>query len=288
MNKVKILVDSVADILIFDDKDGLKKFDISYIPLYVRFDGELFRDFLEIRPKKLYEKVEEKGKLPKTSCPSPSDYTFVISKYLDQGYDVVFFSIGQHLSGGYKACLLGVEDLPKDRVFIVDSANLSSGIGIQVIKACKLRDEGKSAKEIYEYCEANKKKAKCKFVVDTLEYLHKGGRCSSIAALLGTVLQLKPVITVENGALSVYQRTIGKRRGLKALLNAFNEDFTNKNVDLDCVLVTHSENPEETEFLINGLVELGVDRNIIHTSEANCTVATHCGPKCIGIIYLTK
>ncbi len=288
MNKVKILCDSVADIFEVDNKNGLELFDIDYVPLYVRFDGELFKDFKEINSKKLFKKVEKLGYLPKTSCPSPDDYFQLINKYVNDGYDVVFFSIGKELSGGYKSCQLGIDEIESGRVFIIDSENLSSGIGIQIIKACKLRDEGKSAKEIYEYAEANKKKSKCKFVVDTMEYLHKGGRCSSIAALFGNIIQLKPVITVEDGKMRVYQKPIGKRRAFNALLDDFKEDYDANNIDLDYVLITHSEAYDDVDFLRDGLIEIGVDPSIIHTSNANCTVSTHCGPGCIGIIYNTK
>jgi len=289
MNKVKILTDSVCDILNYDNgKDGSKIFDFDYLPLYVRFDRELKKDFKEIRPKELYEKVNEKKQLPKTTCPSPDDYYQFFKKYTDQGYDIVFFSIGSELSGGIKSATLGAELIENGKVFIVDSQNISTGQGIQVIKACKYRDEGKSAEEIAKICNENSLKATCKFCTDTMEYLYKGGRCNALTALIGSMLRIKPIIASTNGKLMVHKVALGKKNALLELVKAFEEDFVNNKIDLDNVFITHSETYEEALFLKQKLVDLGVDEKIIHFSEANCTVATHCGPKCIGIIYNLK
>lgn len=289
MRKVKILCDSVCDITNFDDKEGTKTFDFDFLPLYVRFNSDIYKDYKEIKPAELFKKVEELKMLPQTTCPSPDDYYQFFKKYVDKDYDIVFLSIGSSMSGGYKSACLAREELEDpNRVFVFDSSNISTGIGILALKAFKLRDEGKSAKQIYDYLVYSVNNSKCKFVVDTMEYLYKGGRCSALKALIGSVLRIKPVITVKDGKLQMYKNALGKQRAFIELINAFKEDLDNGNIDMDYIMVTHCENKTDFAVLKNKLIGLGIDEKCIHESTANCTVATHCGPNCIGIIYLTK
>ncbi len=288
MNKVKILTDTTADLTDVSGKNVLDQLDVDYISLSVAFENEVFQDWKEIRPKELYKRVEEGGKLPKSSCGSPEDYRKFFEKYVNEGYDVVFTGISSDLSGAYRSAVLAAKEFDEGRVYVIDSLNLSSAIGLQIMKACKWRNEGMSAKEIAEKIAEIAPKVKCKFVVDTLDYLYKGGRCSGMTKVIGTILNLKPIIAVTDGKLDVWAKARGKKNGLKMMFDDFAKDYKAGNIDMDHIMITHTVVVEEAEYLKEKMLEIGVPENVIMFSEANCVICTHCGPKCIGILYITK
>lgn len=288
MRKVKILTDTTCDLTNSLGENILEKLDVDYVSLYVSFNEEIYQDWKEIKPVELYKKVEEKKQLPKTSCASPQDYIDFFKKYIDEGYDIVFTGIGGNLSGGYRSATIAASEFEEGRVYVVDSANLSTGIGLQVLKACKYRDQGMSAKEIADKLSDLAKKVKSKFVVDTLDYLHKGGRCSGMTRIVGTLLHIKPIIYVEDGKLVVGQKARGKKKGLDAMFECFAQDFKAGNIDMDHIMITHTMTPEEAEYLLGKMLELGVPEEVIMRTEANCVISCHCGQKTIGILYITK
>lgn len=281
MGKVVVITDSTCDL----SKKLIEENDIKIVPLYVNFDDAIYKDGVEITSEKLYELVDEKKKLPKTSACSVGDFITVFKQYLDEGYEVFYTGIGGKLSSTYSNALLAKEDLDTDKVQVSDSGNLSTGIGLLVLKACKFAKEGKNAKEIKEEIDALAPNVRSKFVVESLDYLHKGGRCSGVARFFGTMARLKPVIAVMDGKLDVIAKPIGKRKGLKVMLD---DIFENKdNIHNDCVMVTHTYADEDAAYLKETLNNELPDAHVEETT-AGCVISSHCGKGTIGILYIKK
>ena len=281
MGKVVIISDSTCDL----SKKLIDENDVKIIPLYINFDEEVYKDGEEITSDKLYELVKEKKKMPKTSACSVGDFINVFKKYLEEGYEVFYTGIGSKLSSTYANAMLAKEDLDTDKIQLSDSGNLSTGIGLLILKACKFAKEGKNAKQIKEEIDALVPKVRSKFVVESLEYLHKGGRCSGVARFFGTMARLKPVIIVENGKLDVLAKPIGKRKGLKVMLD---DIIANKeSIHNDCVMVTHTYAEEDAAYLKEVLATEVPDAHVEETT-AGCVISSHCGKGTIGILYIAK
>lgn len=284
MNKVKIITDSTCDL----GKDITDKFDIEVLPLYVNFGEESYKDGVNITTEELYKLVEKKGELPKTAAIDIVTIEDTFKKYLDLGYDVIFTGISKSMSRTYENAIMAKEELDSDRIFIVDSKNLSTGIGLTVLKACKYRDEGLSAKEIAEKMEEITNRVKAQFGIETMDYLYKGGRCSGVAKFVGTLLKIKPIIFVREGKMSVGMKPIGKMKvALDKMIDMFLTDYKNGNVDLDNVFITHSIAIESEKYIRERLESEVKDMNIIST-VAGCVISSHCGRGTIGILYITK
>lgn len=285
MNKVKIITDSTCDL----GKDLALKYDIEVIPLYVNFGEESYKDGINISTEELYKLVEKKKELPKTSAIDLVTIEETFKKWLDQGYDIVFTGISKQMSRTFENALMAREELnAMDRIFIVDSMNLSTGIGLTLLKACDYRDQGLSAKEIAEKMEDITKRVKAQFAIETMEYLHKGGRCSSVARIFGTILKIKPIIFVREGKMSVGMKPLGKMKvALDKMISMFLEDYKNGNVDRDKVFITHSIALESEKYIRERLEAEVKDMEIIST-VAGCVISSHCGRGTIGILYITK
>jgi len=283
MNKVVIIADSTVDLT----PELYEKNQIRVVPLSVNFGEEMYFDNETITPDELYVKVKEKDALPKTAAITPAVLLDVFKEYIDQGCDILFTGIGAKMSSTIQNAFIASSELPENRVFILDSANLSSGSGLLVLKMAKLRDEGKSAKEIYDEVAPLVEKVSSQFAVDTLEYLHKGGRCSGASKLFGTIFHVHPIIKVVNGGMIVYKKPKGAyKAALNELVAELKGDYPN--IDLDNIMVTHSGMDEN---LINYLAsEVGkvVGDDKVRITRAGCVISSHCGPGTIGVLYIKK
>lgn len=282
MNKVLITTDSTADL----SPEILESRNIKMVPLYVRFNDESYKDSIDITTLELYKKVEDYGFLPKTQAASPGDFEIFFKKYLDEGYKIVHISIGSKLSATYKSALLAIDLLETKDVYVIDSANLSSGIGLLVLKASDLKDQGLSAEEINEEILKLVPKVSSQFAIKTLDYLHKGGRASGLSAFVGSVLRIKPIIQVNDGKLDVYKKSVGK---MSKALDVMIDDLVNLNGEIDdnYVFITHSLAPDSFEYIKNRL-EKEVKVKHILEGHAGCVISSHCGEGTIGILYIKR
>lgn len=285
MNKVIIICDSTADL----NKEMYEKLNIIVTPLTVNFGEEVYEDSVTITADEMYKKIEEKKELPHTAAVPPQKLEDLFRKYIEEGCDVLFTGIGSKMSTTYQNAIIAKSmiDDAEDRIFILDSANLSSGTGLLVLKMAKLRDEGKSAKEIYDTVLPMVEKVSAQFVVDKLDYLHKGGRCSGASKIFGHLLHIHPVIKVKDGAMIVYKKARGK---LKAGIDEQIEELKNDlpNIDMDNVMITDSGVSEEDRQYFHDRVAELVDPSIIRHTRAGCVVSCHCGPGTIGVLYIKK
>ena len=281
MNKIVIYSDSTCDL----SEKLIKEHDVKILPLYVTFDQQVYKDKIDITPSELYKKVDETKKLPKTSTASVGDFIELFTKEIENGNDVIMFTIGSSLSSTYQNALIAVDTMNTDRVEIIDSQNLSTGIGLQILKACKFRDEGKDIHEIKKEVSQITPKVVSRFAVESLEYLHKGGRCSGASRLFGTLLQLKPVIIVKDGKMDVDAKTRGKRKALDYMLNDIIEN--KDNVDQDYIMVTHTYADDEAKELQTKIKEVFPNAKV-EITDAGCVISSHCGNGTIGILYIKK
>jgi len=282
MNKVKILTDSTADL----SKEMLEKYNIASIPLKVNFGDESYRDGIDITTDELYKKVKETGLLPKTSAVAPGEFILEFDKWINEGYDIVYIGIGSTISGTLQAALVAKAEFDDERIHLVDSKNLSSGIALLVLKASDLVKEGLSAKEVAEEIRKLVPKVRSQFAIQVLDYLHKGGRASGTQALVGNFLRIRPIIKVIDGKLDVYKKTMGTMR--KAVTVMLDEYIAlGEEVDLDYVMITHTKADKMASYMTDFVNENLKPKTLIE-STAGCVISSHCGPGTIGILYIVK
>lgn len=282
MKKIIITTDSTADL----SKDLTEKLNVKVIPLYVRFADEIYKDGIDITTEELYKKVSETNIMPKTTAVSPGDFVNFFEPLLNEGYEIVHIGISSKLSGTYQSALIAKDLLETEDLYIVDSLNLSSGIGLLVLKAVDFVKKGLSAKQIKEELVKIVPNVRSQFVIKTLDYLHKGGRASGLAALVGTMLKIRPIIQVRDGGMDVYKKPMGRlKRGMDIMMEDL---FSLKdNLDYDYVMVTHSINNEGAKYMINKINSELKFKQVIESS-AGCVISSHCGEGTIGVLYIIK
>ncbi len=279
---VKILSDSTCDL----SPELVKRFNISIIPLYVSCGENEYKDGVNVQPEDLFKWSDEHGQTPKTAAPSVDDVMAFFDKDGDDEY--VIFTISASMSASFNNCRLAAETAEMtDRVFVIDSANLSTGIGLQVLRAAELAAERKSGEEIVSEIGKITDKVRASFVIDTLTYLHRGGRCSGVAAFFGSALQLHPRIAVENGAMHPEKKYRGKpEKFVMDYVRDMEADL--KNADSKRVFITHSTcDPQIVEEVRKYLTSLHHFEEILETN-AGAVVSSHCGPGTLGVLFIAK
>lgn len=280
--KVKIISDSTCDL----SKELLEKYDISIVPLYVVMNDKTMRDGLEVTPEDIYEYVDKNGKLPSTSAANIGDYLEAFKFWREQGYEIVHFDISSDFSSTHRnACMAAAE---VGGVYVVDSRNLSTGQGLAVLHGAEMAQSGKSAKEIYEECTALTSKIEASFVVDSIDYLYKGGRCSALAAFGANLLKLKPCIEVKDGKMNPGKKYRGNIS--RVMLNYVEERLRGRDdIDKSRIFITHTKcSKEDVEAVRKKVLEICPDFKEILETTAGCTVTTHCGPNTLGILFIRK
>jgi len=263
----------------------LEKHEIGIVHLYVSFNEESYRDGLDITTEGLYEKVEQTGSLPKTAAPSPGDFIEAFKPHIDAGKDIVYIGISSELSATINNARMAAETFPPGRIEVVDSRNLSTGIGLLVMKAVDYAQEGLDASTIAQKVRELTPKVETEFIIDTLEYLHKGGRCSGVTRLVGSMLKIRPSIKVVDGKMIPAEKFRGTRA--KALQGLLDNALANKEeMSPERIFITHSIS-EDGPFLREELLKNTKVKDVIIT-KAGCVISSHCGRNTIGILYLKK
>ena len=279
---VKIIADSTCDL----SDELVQKYNITIIPLHIVLGEKEYRDRVEITLDEIYRWSDENKTTPKTSAVSIEDTMAVMKPIADAGDEMVAFTISGQMSTTANVFRMAAEELEiEDKVSVVDSGSLSTGIGLLVIEAALMSQEGKSREEIARRMEDLKPQVRASFVVDTLVYLHRGGRCSSVAALAGSMLKLHPRIVVRNGAMEAAQKYRGK---MGAVIMDYAKDME---ADLltarkNRVFITHSGCSQEIVAQVYAyLKELNYFEEILVT-RAGGVISSHCGPGTLGVLYL--
>ncbi len=281
MGKVKVFSDSTCDL----PPDLIAQHQIGIVPLYVLFNDESYGDGTDITTPDLYKKVEETGKLPKTAAPSPGDFIKAFKPHIDAGEDIIYIGLSTKFSTTLNNALLAAQEFPQGRIEVVDSQNLSTGIGLLVMRAVDFAAEGLDIHTIAEKIRALVPKVETEFIIDTLDYLHKGGRCSGVARFVGSMLKIRPSIKVVDGGMIPAQKFRGTRA--KALQGLLDTALAQKgNISPERIFVTHSIS-DDGPFLQAELRKHTKAKEII-ISRAGCVIASHCGPNTIGILFIKK
>ena len=282
-NKVIISADSTCDL-------GTKlteQYGIHIMPLHVVMDGVTYEDGVTMTTPDIYRIYDEKKILPKTAAVNAAEYADWFGAFIDQGYDVVHLSIGSGLSSCYQNACLAAEDM--DGVYVIDSCNLSTGSGLLVLAAAERASAGMPAAQIAEEVRALVSHVEASFVIDTLEFLYKGGRCSALAMLGANLLKLKPCIEVDNtsGKMDVSKKYRGS---IEKCLEQYVQDRLEGRTDLvlDRIFITSSSPTKEMDDKVEGWIRQYADFKEILRTGAGCTVGAHCGPNTLGILFFTK
>ncbi|MBE5738921.1 MAG: DegV family protein [Clostridiales bacterium] len=277
--KIAISAESTIDL----PQELLDKYGIHTTPFGINMGGELIDDRFGISSE-IFEYVKQTGNLPKTSAISPEQYSEYFTNLLKEYDAVVHITLSSQLSCANNNANLIARDL--DNVFIIDSKSLSTGIALLAIYACSLRDKKKSAEDIYKMTLEKVDSVQASFVIETLKFLHKGGRCSALALLGANILKIKPQISLVNGKMNVAKKFRGN---LNKVLDQYCDELLseNANPDLETVFITSSSEMADIKAELSAKLSARGFKNIYETL-AGGTISSHCGPNCLGVLFLNK
>ncbi len=279
--KITIASDSTCDL----SPELIEKYGIKLLPLTVNLGTKQFRDGVDITPDNIYRHHENTGELPKTAAVNVSEFDAFFKEETEKGSAVVLFTISSDMSSTYNNARLAAANYAD--VHIVDTRNLSTGGGLLVMRAVDMAGEGRSAAEIAEICRSLTSKVDASFVVDDLEFLYKGGRCSALAAFGANLLQLKPCIYVSDGKMGVGKKYRGK---FAITLKKYVADQLGEidTIDPTRVFVTHAGcDAAIVDACVDAVNAKGYFKEI-NVTRAGCTISSHCGRNTLGVLFLKK
>ena len=278
MEKIKIITDSTLDL----PAELIREKDIEVLPLLINFGEESYLDGIEITTKEMIDKIDATGVLPTTAQVTPHRFEESFKKYLDEGYKIVALTLSSDMSGTYQSACIAKDMLESDDIIVIDSRNVTSGLGLLVLKACELRDKGLGIKEIEEGILKAIPKVKCSLNFESLENLVRGGRLSKTAGTIGSVLGLRLILEIKDGKMSVKDKVRGSKKALKKLVS----DFESADVDFDSQIVLLELLNED---VYQGLKIYFQEKNINYIdAKVGCTVGIHSGIKPCGIFFFEK
>ena len=280
-NNIIISADSTCDLSL----ELRERYNVSIIPLGVTLGDKTFFDGVDITPDEIYTHHEKTGELPKTTAANVGDCIDYFKPFADEGKTIIHFSLSSEFSSTYNNTCLAASEY--ENIFVIDTRNLSTGSALLVIAAAEMAKSGVPAEEIVEKINAMIPCVDASFVIDNLEYLHKGGRCSALAMLGANVLKLKPCIEVKNGKMGVGKKYRGKYGAV--LKEYVTERLANINdIDLDRIFVTHAG---VDMVIVNAVVEqvkATAPFKEVFLTRAGCTISSHCGADTLGVLFVRK
>ena len=278
MEKIKIITDSTLDL----PSDLIKEKDIEVLPLLINFGEESYLDGVEINTKEMLEKVEKENVFQTTAQITPNRFEEVFNKYLSEGYKILTILLSSEMSGTYQSACIAKNMIDSNDIVIIDSKNVTSGLGLLVLKACEFRDNGNSIFEIEEKIKNIIPKVKSSLVFESLDNLVRGGRLSKAVGTIGSVLGLRLILEVKDGKIEVKDKIRGSKKALKKVIS----DFESVNVDFNSPIIIDEILSQE---IFEGLKKYFEDKDIkyIH-GNVGCTVGIHSGVKACGIFFVEE
>lgn len=278
MEKIKIITDSTLDLPL----DLIKEKDIEVLPLLINFGEESYLDGVEINTREMLDRKAKENILPTTAQVTPNRFEEVFKKYIDEGYKIVTLVLSSEMSGTYQSACIAKNMLDTDDIIVIDSRNVTSGLGVLVLKACEFRDNGDNIFEIEEKIKSIIPKVKSSLSFESLENLVRGGRLSKAAGAIGSVLGLRLILEVKDGQMAVKDKVRGSKKALKKVIS----DFESANVDFDSPIVIDEILNEE---IFEGLKKYFEEKNIEYVHGiVGCTVGIHSGTRACGIFFIEK
>lgn len=279
--KIIITSDSTTDL----SPELIERYGIKTLPMGITLGDKTFRDGIDITPDDIYEHQKKYGELPKTAATNVGECSDFFKSLVDEGYSIVHFTISAEMSSTYNNACIAADDF--ENVYVVDTRNLSTGGGLLLLAACDMVKAGKSAQEIAYESRQLASRVDASFVIDSLEYLYKGGRCSALSMLGANLLKLKPCIEVKGGSMGVGKKYRGK---YSEVLKEYAEDRLSNRDDLVSarVFITHAGcQPEVVDSIVNLVKSKGIFDEVFVT-RAGCTVSSHCGANTLGVLFIRK
>lgn len=282
MAKVRIFADSISDI----PQEWMTKYNIGIIPLYIVFEGQSYLDRIEMDTHEMYRRVEESGKLPKTSAPSPADFVQTFIPVIENGEDVLFISMSSQLSSTYQNALIASREFPPGRVTVIDSLNVSAGTAMNVLLAAQAAAEGRSALFISEKLHLLRDEIQLNVLVDGLDYLHKGGRVSNLQHIVGSMLRIRPILYVRHGrVLSGVKYRGNKHKILRKLMDSIFSQI--HRIDHDQIIISHTLEAETADW-IRSVIHEETNIRDVFIIEGGCAISSHSGPHSLAISFILK
>lgn len=282
MSAIHIIADSTCDL----SPEQIERYHIQIIPLYVTINGKSYQDGIEIKAEDIFRHVANGGDLPKTAAIPVATYSLIFDQALKEHDTVICLTIGAKFSSCYQNACIAAEGI--DRVVVVDSANLSTGFGHVVLQAAQKADEGLSHTAIATYLREHIiPKVDASFIVDRLDYLHKGGRCSTVAALGANMLKLKPCIVVQDGEMRVVKNYRGNF--IACVTQYVNDRLSDSDtLQKELIFVTHTRAEQGAVDAARTAICAHADFDNIVETIAGCTISSHCGPNTLGVLFIRK
>ena len=281
-NKILITADSTCDV----PADLKERYNFKIIPLTITLKEENYLDGVNFSVEDMYKAFYEDGSLPATAAPNIAQFLDFFKPFINEGYEIIHFDISSALSGTYSAACLAAEALKG--VYVIDSEMLSSGVLLEMVEAAEAAERGMSPTEIVRYIEDEiRPKTDTSFVLDTLKFMAKGGRCSGVAAMAANILGLRPGLEMKNKELGVYKKYRGNSKAF--YMQYVKERIAGKKIRPGHVFITESGGIDQE--IISELIEYvqqEVNPREIHHTYAGCTVASHCGPGCLGVLFINE
>ena len=283
MSGISIITDSTADL----SRELIARYQVTVVPLAVVFGQDAYKDGVDVDTRRLFELVEQNRQLPKTSSPSPEVFRSVFEEAVADGSQALYIGISSQFSASAQNAMLAAGAFPEGQVRVFDSANLSTGIAHLVLYACDLVSQGRQMDEILAALEAARPKVRTSFKMDRLDYMHMGGRCTGVQALLSSVLKIRPVISVVDGGMIVAGKVRGSnKKSLDWMMDRFEEDVRQGLVKDDRVFLTHTGVHEDAVYMAGRVREIMPEMQEILETPAGSVIGSHCGPGTIGILYM--
>ncbi len=281
MSNIVITADSTCDL----SPELRERYNITLLPLGVTLGDKAYKDGVDINPDDIYAHHAKTGELPKTTAANVDEFINFFKQFTDAGKTVIHFSISSTMSSTFNNGRLAAMEC--ENVYVIDSLNLSTGEGLLVISAAEMAAKGMDAEAIVASINDLVPKVDASFVIDNLEYLHKGGRCSAVAMLGANLLKLKPCIEVKNGIMGVGKKYRGK---YSDVLKAYVEERIGdaSDIDLDRVFVTHAGCNEEVVKAVVEQVKSAAPFKEVFLTRAGCTISSHCGADTLGVLFIRK
>ena len=278
-----LCADSTCDL----SAELIAKYNVKIMPLHVTLEEKTFSDGVDITPDDIYAYYNEHKVLPKTAALNMDEILEFVNPFIAEGNDVVCLTLGSGLSTTYNSFRLAA--METEGLYVIDSNSLSTGFGLLVMAAGDRIAAGMSAEQVTEEVSALSQQVEASFIIDNLEFLHKGGRCSAVAMLGANVLKLKPCIEVSNegGKMGVSKKYRGT---MERVLEEYVKDRLDGRDDIDTtrVFITHSGTSDSRIELVKAAVAKYVNFDEVYVTRAGCTISSHCGPDTAGILFLRK
>lgn len=281
--KIILSADSTCDL----GEELKARYDVHYYPFHVILEERDYQDNVDITVKEIFEAYYARKALPRTAAINVDEYVDYFRPWVEQGYEVIHLNLGGAISSAHKNCVLAAKAL-NGHVYPIDSFSLSTGISLQIIEAGERIRAGMPAAQIAEEIKALRPKCHASFILDTLDFMRAGGRCSTVAAVGANLLNLKPCIEVNNsnGSMSVGKKYRGS---LQKVLPMYVRDKLSQYPDIkrDHIFITYSSIDPENLELVRKTIQNTMEFKEIHATNASCTISSHCGPNTLGILFET-